>query len=73
MTDPKTGLIHQDIVKTSAHWVAYTGGSIRNGIYKYGCIGTKYPAQQISHHAGKGNTTYQWYNKDDGNGWQHQA
>jgi hypothetical protein len=73
MTDPKTGVIHELKKPASNHWIAYTGGSIRNCIFKIGCIGTKYPAQQISHYAGRGSVTYQWFNRDDSHGWQHRA
>lgn len=72
MTNPKTNQIHETPKKAANHWVAYTGGSIDNCIFKFGCIGTKYPAQQISHYAGRGATTYQWYFKDDNSGWRHQ-
>jgi hypothetical protein len=72
MTDPRTGLIHELKKPAANHWVAYTGGSIKNCIFKIGCIGTKYPAQQISHYAGRGSVTYQWFNRDDSKGWQHQ-
>jgi len=52
--------------------VAYTGGSIDNCIFKVGCVGTKYPAQQISRYAGRGGLTYQWFNRDDSTGWHHE-
>jgi hypothetical protein len=72
MKDPRSGLIHQLKKPAANHWVAYTGGSIDNCIFKVGCVGTKYPAQQISHYAGKGGLTYQWFNRDDSTGWHHE-
>lgn len=72
ITNTQNGKIHVLNKPASNHWVAYTGGSFDNCIFHYGCLGTKYPAQQISHYAGRGSVTYQWWNGSDGKGWHHQ-
>lgn len=41
MTNPRTGVIHQLQKRAANHWVAYSGGSIQNCIFKVGCLGTK--------------------------------
>jgi hypothetical protein len=73
MQNPTTGRVHE-LIKKKRYWNAYTGGSIDVCFVKYGCIQTVYPAQQILHSAGKGGTTYQFYNMGQvGNGWEHEA